>query len=72
MQKTIRNQVDSKKPAAPFMPTGTISDCSGGCFSGKCNMCKYKQANGTLLASLDHTYTGPDAGTVARNKKAYA
>ena len=35
-------------------------------------MCKYKQMNGTLLGSLDHTYTGPDPDTVKRNQKAFA
>jgi len=71
MQKEIRAAVDTKNPAKVFVPTGQIQDCKGGCFTSKCNMCKYKQMAGTLIGTLDPP-TGPDKSQDARNKKCYS
>ena len=70
MQTTIRGQIDTKKPSAAFIPTGEIKDCKGGCFAGKCNMCKYKQMAGTLMTDLDQD-TRPDKATLKKKKGIY-
>ena len=69
MQKTVRGQVDSKLPSHAFIPTGTITDCKGGCFTTKCNSCKYKSMAGYIITNLDDTSIRPDMKTIAEKKQ---
>jgi len=65
MQVVIRGQADNKKPGKAFIPTGQIKPCNGGCFTFKCNECKYKLMAGSLLTNLDRT---KGEGKIAKEK----
>ena len=61
--------MDSKKPNKAFIPTGTITDCKGGCFTTKCNQCKYKSMCGLIITDLDDTSIRPTPEALAMKKK---
>ena len=69
MKKTIEGQIESKKPGKAFIPTGTITDCKGGCFASKCNQCKYKSMCGLIITDLDDTSIRPSAEMLALKSK---
>ena len=71
MQTAIRSEVESKKPQSAFIPTGTISDCKGGCFTTKCNHCKYKAMAGLIISDLNDTSIKPTLEAIAMKKKSY-
>lgn len=53
IQNNLKGQVDSKKPNKAFIPTGEIKSCLGGCFTSKCNECKFRLMAGSLMTDLD-------------------
>ena len=63
--------MDSKKPGKAFIPTGTITDCKGGCFTSKCNSCKYKSMCGLIITDLDDTSIKPSPEQLALKKKSF-
>ena len=66
MKKSVHSQIESARPGKAFIPTGTITDCKGGCFTSKCNQCKYKSMAGYIITNLDDTSIRPSGEALAK------